>query len=90
METEIISRAALPALTEDIKQAIGFSIWKLYRIHCSGNDEIKYLLETTDNSYLLCEGGEVLKPKEDEEIQIIRKVLIEGFVIPSNIKLNNL
>lgn len=90
METEIISKAALPALTEDIKQAIGFSIWNLYRIHCSGHDEIKYLLETTDNSYLLLEGGEVVKPKKDEEIQIICKVLIEGFVIPSNITLNNL
>lgn len=90
MKNEIISMTALPYLSEEIKLAIGFSIWNLYHIHCSEHEEIRFLLETTDNSYLLHENGKAVKPLEEENIEKISKVLIEGYVIPTNIKLNSL
>lgn len=88
MENEILSLSALPALTDSIKQAIGFSIWNLYRIQCESVSGAMFLLETPAESFLLRENGEAIKSVNGDFYIKESKIQFEGYVIPSNIKLN--
>jgi len=90
MTNEIIPMAALPCLTDNIKQAIGLSIWSLFQIE-SDIDDAKYLLKTNDKSFLLKEDGSVINEAGVND-NIIEKaqVQFEGYVIPSGVKLNSI
>lgn len=88
MKNEILSLSALPALTDSIKQAIGFSIWNLYRIQCESVPEAMFLLETPAESVLLRKNGDAIKSTSGESCNKESKIQFEGYVIPSNIKLN--
>lgn len=88
MKNEILSLAALPTLTDSIKQAVGFSIWNLYRIRCESLPEAMFLLETPVESFFLRESGDAIKSVNGEPYIKESKIQFEGYVIPSNIKLN--
>lgn len=90
MTNEILSTSALPALTDSIKQAIGFSIWNLYRVQSESLPNAVFLLETPSESFFIDERGFVLQSMKDEHCNKISKILFDGYVIPSNIQLNSI
>lgn len=91
MTNEIIPMTALPKLTDSIKQAVGLSIWNLFRIEQDIVNSAMYLLETPDNAFLLNEDGDVIKESETtENIEKKSRILFEGYVIPSSVKLNSI
>lgn len=90
MKNEILPLSALPSLTDSIKQAIGFSIWNLYRIQCESLPNAVYVLETPKESFLINENGDVIKALGDEQVIKESKILLEGYVIPTTIQLNSI
>lgn len=91
MTNEIIPMTALPELTTSIKQAVGLSIWNLFRIEQNIVDSAMFILETPDKAFLLNEDGGVIKECEaTEDIEKKSRILFEGYVIPSSVKLNSI
>lgn len=82
--------SALPNLTENIKRAIGLSLWSLYQIDCD-LDGALYLLKTPEQSFFLNQNGDVLKVLEDGDnfVEICR-VFFEGYSFPTDVKLNSI
>lgn len=91
MTNEIIPMTALPKLTDSIKQAVGLSIWNLFRIEQDIVDSAIYLLETPDKTFFLNEDGDVIKECEaTDSFEKKNRILFEGYVIPSSVKLNSI
>ena len=82
---------ALPKLTDSIKQAVGLSIWSLFRIELDTIDSAMYLLETSDKAFLLDEDGDIIKECDaTDNFEKKNRILFEGYVIPSSVKLNSI
>ena len=91
MKKIVISMASLPKLTDSIKLAIGLSIWHLYQVIIKDNPKAKYLLKTDKNSYILDDEGNVINELEFESsCEAIAEVFFEGFVVPSDIRINSI
>lgn len=90
MNNIIVPITALPELTENIKRAIGLSLWRLIQVECE-IEGAKYLLQTPEQSFILNEDGSVIKALEaTDSITEVSRVFFEGYSFPSDVKLNSI
>ena len=91
MKYIIMPTTSFPDLTESIKLAIGLSIWRLFQITSAMDSIAKYLLKTDDKSYVLGANGNVIYVLEsDFSYQELAEVFFEGYVVPSDIRINSI
>lgn len=91
MKYIVMPTTSFPDLTESIKLAIGLSIWHLFQITSAMDSNAKYLLKTDDKSYVLGANGNVIYVLEsDFSYQELAEVFFEGYVVPSDIRINSI
>lgn len=91
MEKIVVPMTILPKLTDSIKLTIGLSIWHLYQIKSKDYPNAQYLLKTDENSYILDAEGNIINALKSEfSYEDIKEVFFDGFVVPSDIRINSI